>query len=69
MQASTYRHDLRYVQTRTLMGYGQWPNEFPQWGTRERIVGPVRWWFYRVQFWRFEKFKQFDVLREKSLKP
>ncbi len=68
MSAKTYRTDLYYVQTRVFAGWGAWPNDtIPMCATRERVMPRWRWWFYRAQFWRFERMRGFHVLREKNL--
>lgn len=53
--ASTYRHDLYYVQTEAGAL------------TRERVVSRWRWYLYRCQIWRFKRYRFAHVLREKKL--
>lgn len=54
-QAYTFRKDLRYIQTKD--------DRY----TNERIVGWLEFLLNRLQFWRFKKYKNFNVLREKKL--
>lgn len=61
----TYRKDLYYVQTENT-----YMNKFGiehklQRCCRERVVNKFTWWLYRIQFWRFEKYNNYNVLSER----
>ncbi len=67
MNTATYRDDLYYVNIGVDVegGIG---GRYKFRGRREYIVNKWMWWLlYRPQFWRFEKFHNFNVLREKDL--
>ena len=53
MEIATYRKDLYYVDFTLENGR-----------RREIVMSKFRWWFYRIQFWRFAKFIGLYVLRE-----
>jgi hypothetical protein len=56
----TYRSDLYYVNTR-------WRSRTLRCYHRERVVPWWKWYlYYRWQVWRFEKMKNFHVLRERE---
>jgi hypothetical protein len=60
-QCATYRSDLYYINTRVG----------GQRGTRsERIVSAWQWWLtYLVSPWKWERWRQFHVIREKDVLP
>lgn len=55
-EAATYRKDLYYVNFIADANY--------TYVRKEIVVSKFVWWFYRLQFWRFAKMVDFNVLRE-----
>ena len=52
---ATFRTDKYYVQTKR----GQFVSQ--------KVMPLWLWLFYRIQFWRFKKYKNLNVLRERKL--
>ena len=57
-QAKTYRKDLYYV------NFVYIHHTLAPFMRREVVVSKWKWWFYRLQFWRFAKMVGFNVLYE-----
>jgi hypothetical protein len=53
---ATYRKDLFYVNFIAVSDYA--------YCRREIVVSRLVWLFYRLQYWRFRKMKNFNVLKE-----
>lgn len=65
-QTYTYRKDLYYIQRECLIPNGTINGE-PSLGVNERVVNPLIWYINRIQFWKYSKLKNFNVLRERWL--